>query len=282
MCPVRKPVLIETRQHCALPSMHWTVLTCSTTGLVATTHTSRHSCTGWASTTRILQQNDMVLRSWHLLSLASLDSCPKFDTPLQVVQRLVGCGRARVAACPPRRPVPIVHASANRAFCSHTRHCSKAATLVSQMAYCFKFSTKILYELLNHPKRAIHPLHFNVTCAIFCTLLLSYPPQPSQSTNLRSPLFPRPLKLSVPNCNTSSVGTVCSSLKQSYIDCTIHATCFDTLVSSLKARATATVPCATRSSGLQTHEPQPLYPVPHGRLVFRRTSHSHSHRTLCH
>jgi len=192
--------------------MHRTVLTCSTTGLVAATHTSRHSCTGWASTTRILQQNDMVLRRWHLLSLTPRWlPVQNLNTPLHVVQRLVGCGRAWVAACPPRRTVPTVHASANHAFCSHTRHCSTAETLLSQMAYCFKISTKILYAFLNHPKRAIHPLHFIGTCAIFCTLLLRAPPppaQPSQTTNLHSPLFPRPLKLFSTKLNSTQLQSV--------------------------------------------------------------------------
>lgn len=67
--------------------------------------------------------------------------------------------------------------------------------------------TKILYALLNHPKRAIHPLHFTVTCAIFCTLLLP-PPQPSQSTNLHSPLFPRLLKLFSTKLHSTPVQSV--------------------------------------------------------------------------
>jgi hypothetical protein len=118
------------------------------------------------------------------------------NTPLQVVHRLVGCGRAWVAACPPRRPVPTVHASANRAFCSHTRYCSTAATLLSQMVYCFKFSTKILYALLNHPKRVTSSSHVRFSAPCY----FASPPSHTKAHISTALCSHAPSNCSVPNC----------------------------------------------------------------------------------
>lgn len=170
---------------------------------MATTDTSRHSCTGWASTTRILQQNDMVLRRWHLLSLTPRwITVQNLNTPLQVVQRLVGCGRAWVTACICQSRFLQPH----KALFGSCNPCLPNGLLF-----------QVLYALLNHPKRAIHPLHFVVTRAIFCTpLLRPPPPQSSQSTNLHTPLFPRLKPFS-----TKLHSTQVQSLLHSYIDNTV-------------------------------------------------------------
>jgi hypothetical protein len=163
-----------------------------------------------------------------------LDSCPKSEHPITDCSTTCWLWARKGALLAGQYPLciylPIALSTA-----SQGTHCSTAATIVSQMAFCFKFSTKILYALLNHPKRAIHPLHFIVIMCNFLHPVTSPPPPPIPKHKSPQPFVPTsPQTVQYQTAfNTISVGTACSSLKHSY--CTIHATCFDTVVSSLDA-----------------------------------------------
>jgi hypothetical protein len=169
------------------------------------------------------------------------------NTPLQVVQRL-GVGSS----------VPSSPASTHCAYICQSRFLQPHKALFDRCNPCLPNS--LLFQVL--PLQFC--MHFQITQSMPHTLspphrhVQFYAPcyfaPPPPGPNIAKHKSPQPFAPTSPQTvqhrtafNTSSVGTACSSLKHSYIDnsCTKHATCFDTFVSSLDARVTATVPCTT-------------------------------------